>query len=139
MLNFSSEFKWAIAALAAIGLILGGYKLYRAGYDDAMATVDHDNRIATDTAIQNAKNEWIKSQTITKEGMANVQDTKQKIIYITQKADTIVAPKCVDMGNDYSGLYNQYIDTIQGNANSGGNQFDAKVPAATADENATKH
>lgn len=131
-----SEIKWIIGAAFALILIFGGYKLYSLGYDAAMASVDHDNKIATDAAVSAARTEWQSSQTITQSGMQNVQDTKQKIIYITQQAPAIVAPKCSDVGAGFAGVYNQYIDTIQGNPNPSGREFDGKVSDQMVDENA---
>lgn len=131
-----SEIKWIIGAVFALILIFGGYKLYNLGYDAAMADVDHDNKIATDAAVNAARTEWQSSQTITQSGMQNVQDTKQKIVYITQKAPAIVAPKCSDVGAGFAGVYNQYIDTIQGNPNPSGREFDGKVSDQMVDENA---
>lgn len=133
---FSSEFKWVLGACAAIGLILGGYKLYNLGYESAMATVATNNQIAIDAAVNQARIEWEKTKSITQEGMQDVQQTKQNIIYITQQAKDIVAPKCTDLGTGYSQLYNQYIDTIQRHANRSGNTIDAKVSGASNDENA---
>jgi hypothetical protein len=131
-----SEIKWIIGAVLALILIFGGYKLYNLGYEAAMASVDHDNKIATDAAVNAARTEWQSSQTITQSGMQNVQDTKQKIVYITQKAQTIVAPKCSDVGAGFAGVYNQYIDTIQGNPDPSGREFDGKVSDQVANENA---
>lgn len=133
---FGQWIKWVIGSVVAIGLILGGYKLYNLGYDSAMAGVDRDNRIATDAAVEQARKEWQSTQTITQAGIQNVQNTKEKIIYITQQAERIVSPKCVDLGPDFSGVYNQYIGAIQGYANPSGNVSDAKVPSTPADDDA---
>lgn len=131
-----SEIKWIIGAVFALILIFSGYKLYGLGYDAAMASVDHDNKVATDAAVSAARTEWQNTQSITQSGMQNVQDTKQKIVYITQKAQTIVAPKCTDVGAGFAGVYNQYIDTIQGNPDPSGREFAGKVSDQMANENA---
>lgn len=134
-----SEIKWIIGAAFALLLIFGGYKLYNLGYEAAMATVDHDNKVATDAAVTAARTEWQQSQNLTQSGMQNVQETKQKIVYITQKAPTIVAPKCTDVGTDFARVYNEYIDTIQSNPDPSGREFDGKVSNQVVDENAGAH
>jgi hypothetical protein len=132
----TSEIKWIIGAVIALILIFGGYKLYHLGYDEAMATIDHDNRIATDAAVASAQKELESAQKLIQTGIQNVQSTKEKIVYVTQKAQAIVAPKCPDVGPDFAGVYNQYINTIQSNADTSRHQFDAKMSTPSANANA---
>lgn len=134
----ADEMKWIAGAGIALCLIFSGYKLYNLGYENAMGNVAKDQKIATDKAIEAAKIEWEKSRTITQEGMNNVRENTQKIVYLERQAPSIAAPKCTDLGTDYGKLYNSAIDTIQGHANSSGNGIDAKVPSRFADENANR-
>lgn len=136
MMPYSTEIKWVIGAGIVLALIFGGYKLYNLGWEAREAKIVGDNNIAIQAAVEQARIEWQSTQSITQAGMQNVQDTKQKIIYITQQAEQIVAPKCTDLGVGYAGLYNQYIGAIQGHTNSGGNLSDAKVSGQPADVDA---
>jgi len=128
MIGIGSEVKIAAVLLMLGALAFCGNKLYHAGYDDAVAINTDANLKATNAAISAAKTEWINSQAITQKGIQNDDAKQTKIVYITQKAKSIAAPKCPDVGGDFGGVYNQYIDTIQGDTNPSGRVPNAKVP-----------
>jgi|SRR5579872_1041844 len=127
-IGIGSEVKIAAVLLMLGALAFCGNKLYHAGYDDAVAVTTKANLKATNDAIDAAKKEWQSSQDITKQGIQNNESKQTKIVYITQKAKSIVAPKCPDVGSDFGGVYNQYIDTIQGDTNPSGRVPATKVP-----------
>lgn len=127
-IGIGSEVKIAAVILLLGALAFCGNKLYEAGYDEAVAANTDANLKATNLAIAAAKTEWSKSQDLTQKGIQNDEAKQTKIVYITQKAKSIAAPKCADVGSDFGGVYNQYIDTIQSDPNPSGRIPNAKVP-----------
>lgn len=122
------EVKWIIAAGVALGLVFGGYKLYQTGWDAAMAKQVSDQNIAIKAAVEQAKIEWQSTNQITSNGIANVNDTKQKLEVIVRQAPTIKAPMCTDVGSDFGRVYNAAINTIKAGAGTGGKLPATEVP-----------
>lgn len=125
----ADEIKWIAGAAIAIGLILGGYKLYNLGWDAHAAKVTSDNNIAIQAAVAQAQKEWQSSQNITATGMVNTNDTKQKLEIIVKQAASIQAPLCPDVGADYSRVYNAAIQTIKAGSDTRRNVPATEMPS----------
>lgn len=121
--------KWIIGAGVALCLIFGGYKLYHFGWDAAMAKQTSDQKIAIEAAVEAARKEWQSTNQITSNGIANVNDTKQKLEVIVRQSPTIQAPLCTDVGRDYGRVYNQAIRAIKAGADTGRVVPNGQVPA----------
>lgn len=131
-----SNLAWIMGAAIIIGLMIAGSWLYHHGKSVASLECDRKRKEAIELAVEEAKRDWESQQTITSNGIQNVNNTKERIVYIERKAETISAPLCSDLGSDYGSVYNEAIRTIKEGADTSRNLSTSKMSGSSFDGNA---
>jgi hypothetical protein len=134
---FKANLTWILGAAIIIGLMIAGTTLYNHGKSVAALECAETQKKAIEAAVTEAKRDWDSQKAITSNGIQNVNTTKEKIVYIERRAETIQAPLCTDLGSDYSGVYNDAIRAIKEGTDTGRNVSASKVPNPSFDGNAT--